>query len=47
MDPTGVFIVLWLFFLHFVHEDTDMRAGEQVGEGGGVEQIRYSCSSGF
>ena len=28
-----------IIFLHFIHEDTDMRAGEQVGEGGGVEQI--------
>ena len=27
MDPTGVFIV-YDYFLHFIHEDTDMRAGE-------------------
>ena len=27
MDPTGVFIV-YDYFLHFLHEDTDMRAGE-------------------
>ena len=28
MDPTGVFIVYDYFFIHFIHEDTDMRAGE-------------------
>ena len=27
MDPTGVFIV-YDYFTFFVHEDTDMRAGE-------------------